>query len=207
MWFVDLTAVADPQDLQPVIATAMGVELGGGDPLGQLLEFVSDKDLLLVLDNCEHLVDDCAEAFLARSGESQILATSRERLDVDGEQTVQLPSLAVADAESPAVRLFVERATSVNSHFALETAGGDVVVELCRRLDGLPLAIELAAARSTTLTPAELLAGIDDRFRILSGGRRRQRQRTLESTLDWSYQLTLPSPGDHRRLRPAGTGG
>lgn len=192
VWFVDLTPVADPQDLEAAIASAMGVELTMGDATQQILEFMSDKDLLLILDNCEHLVVACAdfaEAFLMRPGESQLLTTSRERLDVHGERALQIPPLAVSDADSPAAQLFVERATTASSGFTVDADGLAAIVELCRRLDGLPLAIELAAARSTILTPAELLAGIDDRFRLLHGGRRRQRQRTLESTLDWSYNL------------------
>ncbi|MGA7759858.1 MAG: adenylate/guanylate cyclase domain-containing protein [Ilumatobacteraceae bacterium] len=205
VWFVDLTAVAEPKDLAPAIASVLGVELGGGDPVEQILGFVADKNLLLILDNCEHLVDDCAEfaeAFLSRPGAARILATTRERLDIDGEQAVQLRPLPVTDAESSAVRLFVERAMAVNSGFTLDGDEIETVIELCQRLDGLPLAIELAAARCGLLTPAELLAGIDDRFRLLHGGRRRQRRRTLESTLDWSYHLL---DGDEQRaLRSLG---
>ena len=205
VWFVDLTPVADPQGLEAAIASAMGVELTVGDATQQILEFLSDKDLLLILDNCEHVVDACAdfaEAFLMRPGESVLLATSRERLDVDGERALQIPPLAVTNADSPAVQLFVERATTASSDFTVDADGLDAIVQLCRRLDGLPLAIELAAARSTILTPEELLAGIDDRFRLLHGGRRRQRQRTLESTLDWSYDLL--DAEEQRALRAFG---
>lgn len=205
VWFADLTAVAEPHELEPAIANAMQLSLGAGDPTGQILQFVTGKDMLLVLDNCEHLVDECAgfaEAFLSQSGESQILATSREALDIEGERTLQIPPLPVVDTDSPSVQLFIERAVAVSSAFVVDGEGRDTIVELCRRLDGLPLAIELAAARSTVMSPHELLAGIDDRFRVLHGARRRQRQRTLESTLDWSYNLLDPT--EQRALRSLG---
>ena len=115
---------------------------------------------------------------------------------------MQLRPLPVTDADSSAVRLFVERAMAVNSGFTLDGGETETVIELCQRLDGLPLAIELAAARCGLLTPAELLAGIDDRFRLLHGGRRRHRQRTLESTLDWSYHLL--DDDEQRALRSLG---
>ena len=195
VWFVDLTALRDPSQLEWAIAHGMELTPVAGDVLGQILTFLDDKDLLLILDNCEHLVDACAEfaeAFMSRPGSSVVLATSRESLDVDGEQTVRVPPLASTDPDAPAVRLFMRRAAAVNSTVGVDAFDLDAVVELCRRLDGLPLAIELAAARSTVLSPAELLEGIDDRFTLLHGGRRRQRQRVLESTLDWSYHLLDP---------------
>ena len=168
-----------------------------------MLEYLAGKSALVILDNCEHLVDavaDFVEQFLARTGDAVILATSREALDIDGEQLVHLPSLATSDGDSPAVRLFAERATAVEPRFALDETNTLTIATICERLDGMPLAIELAAARITVMTPAELLAGLDDRFQLLSGGRRRQRQRTLEATLDWSYNLLEPK---HQDVFPA----
>ena len=141
---------------------------------------------------CEQVIDACAELaaeVLAAGGVSSILATSIEWLDVDGERVFHVPSLDVDDGESPAVQLFVDRATAVAPGFGLDETSIEVVAELCRRLDGVPLAIELAAARSAVLSPAMLVEGLADRFRLLSGGRRRQRGRTLEATIDWSYDL------------------
>ena len=199
VWFVDLTTVMSESDVPAAIAAAVGLTLASGEIGHQVIQFLADKTALVILDNCEHLVDACAEfaeRFLARAGDAAILATSREALDVDGERVFQLGSLAVADAESiaasPAVRLFSERAMAVDPVFTLDDANLATIATVCERLDGMPLAIELAAARITVMTPAELLAGLDDRFQLLSGGRRRQRQRTLEATLDWSYNLLEP---------------
>ena len=136
-----------------------------------------------------------------------ILATSREALDIDGEQLVHLASLATTDGASPAVLLFAERATAVEPRFALDDTNKSTIATICERLDGMPLAIELAAARITVMTPAELLAGLDDRFQLLAGGRRRQRQRTLEATLDWSYNLLEPKHQDVFRALGVFVGG
>ena len=199
VWFVDLTSVMNEPDVPASIAAALGLTLGTGDVTGQVVHFLADKAALVILDNCEHLVDACAdfvERFLARAGEAVILATSREALDIDGERVVQLGSLAATAAESiaasPAVRLFTERAAAVDPTFTLDDTNAATIATICERLDGMPLAIELAAARTTVMAPTELLAGLDDRFQLLSGGRRRQRQRTLEATLDWSYNLLEP---------------
>ena len=120
---------------------------------------------------------------------------------------MHLASLATTDGESPAVRLFVERATAVEPRFAVDETNTSTIATVCERLDGMPLAIELAAARITVMTPAELLAGLDDRFQLLSGGRRRQRQRTLEATLDWSYNLLEPKHQDVFRALGVFVGG
>ncbi len=192
VWFVDLTSVSDGAQVPAAVAAGLGVRLVTGDATEQILDFLADNDALLIVDNCEHLIDDCAEfaeRFLARPGTSVMLATSRERLEIDGEQVVVLPPLATSDGSSAAVELFVERATALDASLVLSDEDRSAAVELCQRLDGMPLAIELAAARSTVLTPAEMLVGIEDRFALLGGGRRRQRQRTLEATLDWSYDL------------------
>ena len=192
VWFVDLTAVMSGADVPAAIARAVGLVLTRAEPAEQLIEFLSGKAALLILDNCEHVIDECAEfvetALLTR-GEAAFLATSRELLDVEGERTVVLGTLPCDSADSPGVRLFLDRATALDPDFELTSENNDTVSTLCTRLDGMPLAIELAAARITVFTPSELLSGLDDRFQLLAGGRRRQRQRTLEATLDWSYDL------------------
>lgn len=192
VWFVDLSAVSAEADLVGAVAAATGLVLTAGDPTKQLIDFLVDKPALVILDNCEHLIDavaELAERFLALAGSATILATSREALDVDGEQGFGLAPLPSATADSSAVQLFAERATAVEPRFVLNEANAATIAAICGRLDGMPLAIELAAARVVALSPVELLVGLDDRFRLLSGGRRRQRQRTLEATLDWSYDL------------------
>ncbi|MEZ5167736.1 MAG: adenylate/guanylate cyclase domain-containing protein [Acidimicrobiales bacterium] len=197
-YFVDLSAVSEASELPAALASAVRLELGGqmsGDPLEQVVEHLSRRDTLLVLDNCEHLLDACAsfaERLLARSSSTAILATTRQRLEVPGEQVVAVGSLA-HDGAAPAVELFVERATTANPGFVCGTDIDDetrrTVAEICARLDGMPLPIELAAARVSVLTPAEILGRMEDRFRLLSGGRGRHRRRTLQATLDWSYDL------------------
>ena len=192
VWFVDLTAVNSGAEVAGAISNGLGLNLVSGDATAQILAFLADKQALVILDNCEHVIDEAAafvEAFLATSNPTRILATSREAFDLDGERTVVLASLPTDTADSPGVRLFVDRATAVDPSFTLTDANTSTVSAICGRLDGMPLAIELAAARVTVMSPAELLAGLDDRFQLLSGGRRRSRQRTLEATLDWSYDL------------------
>ena len=205
VWFVDLTAVSDGAQVPAAVAAGLGLRLVAGDPTGQILDYVTGKDLLLIIDNCEHVIDNCAtlaERFVSRPGRAVLLATSRERLDVDGERTLIVPPLSTGDEDATAVELFVERAMALNPSFAGTDADRTTVTELCRRLDGMPLAIELAAARSSVLSPEELLTGIEHRFRLLHGGRRRQRQRTLEATLDWSYNLL--DEVEQRMLRAMG---
>jgi predicted ATPase/class 3 adenylate cyclase len=198
VWFVDLTSVMHPDEIAAAVASATGLRLTSGDATAQVIAFFADKAALVILDNCEHVIDGCAEfaeAMVTSPGTTAMLATSREALDVDGERVMGLGSLATLDGDgpaggtSPAVELFVERAIAIDPGFTMSDDDAPVVAELCTRLDGMPLAIELAAARVTVMSPAELLAGLDDRFNLLSGGRRRQRQRTLEATLDWSYDL------------------
>ena len=200
VWFVDLTAVMSGADVPAAIASALGLVLTSAQPMEQLIEFLSARPALVILDNCEHLVDDCAEFVersLASRGDAVFLATSRELLEVEGERTVVLGTLPCDRADSPGVRLFVDRATALDPGFELTDENAAVVSTLCTRLDGMPLAIELAAARITVMSPSELLSGLDDRFQLLAGGRRRQRQRTLEATLDWSYDLL---DADEQRL-------
>ncbi|MEV0678648.1 BTAD domain-containing putative transcriptional regulator [Actinosynnema sp. NPDC050436] len=175
-----------------------------GTPLDLLVGALADKELLLVLDNCEHLVAGVAEvagALLASAPGLRVLATSREPLGLVGEALWSVPSLGVPteDVEDhaaalgafSAVRLFVARATSAAPGFRLDRSNARAVARLCRRLDGLPLALELAAARVRTLGVADLLSRLDDRFRVLGSGPRGvpERQRTLRATIDWSWEL------------------
>jgi predicted ATPase len=170
--------------------------------------YTGDKHILLVLDNCEHLVEACAElaqALLTVCPNLTILATSRERLDVPGEVAWPVPGLSLPDREhlpslpelinSPAVRLFCDRAASIRPAFALAPSNAGVVADICVHLDGMPLAIELAAARVRLLTPDQIAAGLEDRFGLLTDGYRSSlpRQRTLRGAMDWSYDL-LPEP-------------
>lgn len=189
VWFADLARLSSGQEVVSVVAKLVGVDVSGSTAAEELGRFLAPRHALLVLDNCEHVIDSCAQlaaALLAIDGESRILATSRERLDVDGEHVVEVPPLLVEGFDSPAVDLFVERATAANPQVDLGHQAD--LVELCQQLDGLPLAIELAAARTIVLSIPELVAGLEDRFRLLSPGRRRRGQ-TLEATIDWSYEL------------------
>ncbi len=194
--FVDLAAVADPDEVPAAVLAAANITVGPEEtPAEAVVRFVSDRQVLVILDNCEHVIDDAAElveSVLAARTDTRVLATSREMLDVDGEQVVQVPSLDTTPGGA-AVRLFLDRANAVGAGLDPEDP---TVAEVCEHLDGMPLAIELAAARTATMTPAELLARLDDRFSLLTrAGRRRRghsRQRTLEATIDWSYGLLTP---------------
>jgi predicted ATPase/class 3 adenylate cyclase len=209
-----LAPVSDPDVVAREIAAAVGVSLGAaatpgtagpGGPIDQiLLDFLSQRDCLVVLDNCEHLLDACAEitdSVLARCPKVKILATSREGLRVEGEQSWVVPSLSIPDEtsraqESESVSLFKARAKAVRPAFELTPDNLGPVVEICRRLDGIPLAIEFAAARVAHLSPRQIADRLDDRFRLLTGGQRRvQRQQTLQAALDWSFELLDDSEG------------
>jgi predicted ATPase len=177
-----------------------------------LVNALRHRMTLLVLDNCEHLLDACAQlidALLKACPNLVVLTTSREPLGIVGEAVWRVPSLALPDAPSPmdleellrtpAVQLFVERATAVHPRFALTTRNSSVVVEVCRRLDGIPLALELAAARVESLAVEQIEQRLDQRFRLLTGASRAAvpRQQTLSATLKWSYQLLR---GSERRV-------
>jgi len=205
VWLVDLAPLLVPDLVAQTIATALGVREGPQKSVRDtLLDVLRDRELLLVLDNCEHLIASCAElveALLREAPALRILATSREALGVSGETVCRVPSLSVPEAlasvpvealvESDATRLFIERASAVDPAFKPTTDNSDAIARICRRLDGIPLAIELAAARVVVLTPAQIEARLQDRFRLLTGGARTAvaRQRTLEATVDWSYEL------------------
>jgi predicted ATPase/class 3 adenylate cyclase len=202
-WLVELAPVRDPEAVAGAVAAMFRlVDRAGLTTLEVLIDFMQSKQLLLILDNCEHLLDPVAELVEALERTCPgvaVLATSREGLALEGERVVPVPALSApaTDADvssvvdSEAVRLFVDRAGWVDPDFALTESNTDAVAQLCRRLDGLPLAIELAAARIGAMTPAELARRLDHRFDTLAGGRRRavQRHQTLRAAIDWSYQL------------------
>ncbi|MFO1415404.1 MAG: tetratricopeptide repeat protein [Burkholderiales bacterium] len=217
VWFVELAPVTDPRLVPQTIATVLAVKEETGRPvLDALRDFVRDRTLLLVLDNCEHLVQACAEAaraLLEAGSGVRILASSRERLNLRGEKAYSLAPLAVAlpqqhlkpDAitQFPAVRLFVERATAANSAFAVTADNAAAIVDVCHRLDGIPLALELAAARVRAMSVEAIAERLSDRFRLLRGGDRTAlpRQQTLRALIDWSYDLlSEPQQALFRRL-------
>jgi predicted ATPase len=192
VWFADLTMSSDDADVGPAVAAALGLEVRSPDYTSEIARYLSGRELLLVLDNCEHVIDACAElaeAVLGAGGRTAILATSREWLDIDGERVYRVSTLEGEDPDSAAIRLFVDRAVATAPDFELDVDNFPYVADVCRRLDGLPLAIELAGSRAAVMSPRMLAEGLDDRFGLLSGGRRRRRRRTLEATIDWSYDL------------------
>jgi predicted ATPase/class 3 adenylate cyclase len=202
-WLCELAAAGDADTLAQVVASTLGVAQRAGRSLERsIVEFLRPSSLLLVLDNCEHLLDASgrlAAGILADCPEVRVLATSREALAVPGEQVWPLRSLDLpgpgsgleAVTASASVRLFFERAASARPGFALSETNVAAVVEICQRLDGIPLAIELAAARVAAMTPAEIAGLLGERFRLLTGGRRTvvERHQTLRAVVDWSYGL------------------
>ena len=192
VWCVDLAPITDP-DLVPVtVARALGLpDQPGRSTMDSLLRFVRDRQMLVVLDNCEHLLDASAElvvALLSGAARLTVLATSREAIGVAGEVSWRVPSLSLADE---ALALFTDRARHARPDFTLTDDNAATVGEICARLDGVPLAIELAAARVRALSLAEILDSLHDRFRLLTGGARTavRRQQTLRASVDWSHAL------------------
>ena len=214
VWLVRLAGVVDPATVTEVVAESIGAQRPVGAVLESLVGYLRDRSALVVLDNCEHLAQACAELAerLITSGPHlRLLGTSREPLRVPGEVQVAVPPLAVppphVDLDSvrdySAVRLFLDRATAVNPALRVDPDAAEDIGRICRQLDGLPLALELAAARAATLPLAELAARLDHRFRLLTGGARtaEARQKTLRATVDWSHQLlTDPEKILFRRL-------
>ena len=204
-FFVDLARIGDDDEVADAFATGIDFVPDGSVPtVHQVRRRIGSKKMLLVVDNCEHLIDETADqvdGLLAACPNLRVLATSREPLDVDGEIVVRVQSLEVeaGDGRSPAVRLFLDRTTDAGVE--LLAADDAVIAAICERLDGLPLAIELAAARTTVLSPSQILERLTDRFTLLTGGRRRTRgrQQTLEATIDWSYDLLAPAEQDALR--------
>ena len=194
VWVFELAAVADPAAVPDAVAAVLGVTQQPGKTVTEsVAAALEGRVRLLVFDNCEHTRDaaaDLIEAILARSATVRMLATSRERLEVGDEQLWSVPSLGVGEGiNSAAGSLFVERAQSVSSRFSVADAeDATAVVEICRRLDGIPLAIELAAARMASMTPIEVRDRLNHRFRLLVGSRRGLgRHQTLRHAVAWSY--------------------
>ena len=202
-WFCDLASARDGDAMAQVVATALGcVQRPGLSLADSIVEYAKVRELLVVLDNCEHLLDEAgalAEAMMQECPGGRLVATSREAFGVRGERVVRVRSLdapdpsATGDAllESAAVRLFVDRAADAGADTTWNDAQWAAVGEICRRVDGIPLAIELAAARVASMRPTEIAAHLDERFRLLTGTRRGrvERHQTLRSTVEWSYQL------------------
>jgi predicted ATPase/serine/threonine protein kinase len=205
VWFVELAPLTDASFVEQAVADALGVREDTGISLSKaLLDHLRSKRLLLVLDNCEHLIEACAsfaEAVLQACPHVRLLATSREVFDIPGENVWQVPSLPVPDPDAlppleelsgyGAVRLFIERASAKKTGLALNERNARAIASVCRQLDGIPLAIELAAARVQVLSVEQILAKMDDRFRLLTGGGRTKlrRQQTLRAAIDWSHDL------------------
>jgi predicted ATPase len=194
VWFFELAAVTDPIAVPDAVAAVLGITQQPGKTVTEsVASALEGRSRLLVFDNCEHVVDsvaDLVEAILAASATATILATSREGVGVSEEQLWRVPSLDVnSGTESAAVNLFVDRAHGVVSDFSLAQPGeADAVVEICRRLDGIPLAIELAASRMASMTVSEVRDRLDQRFRLLVGSRRGlSRHQTLRHAVAWSY--------------------
>jgi predicted ATPase/class 3 adenylate cyclase len=191
VWLIELAPLMDESQITPAIAQVFGLQ---EHPFGSLkslvLDYLREKKLLLILDNCEHLIEACArltDDLLHQCAGLKILASSREALGIAGEVSYHTPSLA--DSES--TRLFVERARAAHPKFSLTDSNASSVAQICRRLDGIPLAIELASARTKLLSVDQIAARLDDRFRLLVGGSRTAlpRQQTLRALIDWSYDL------------------
>ncbi len=204
VWLAEFSPIADPGLVPVTVAAAIGLDLGGGEVSTQRVSrALAGQRLVLVLDTCEHVIGAAAalgEAVLRAGATLRLIAASREPLRAEGEWVYHVPPLAVPAADLDyandvlrygAVQLFVERARAAEPHFAPDRREAALIATICRRLDGLPLAIELAAARAAALGIDELAARLDDRFRILTGGHRTAlpRHQTLRATLDWSYEL------------------
>src|SRR5919202_492349 len=205
VWLVELSSLSDPDLVPQAVAFALGVREAPERSLTEVLtEHLKSKKMLLVLDNCEHVIDACAalaDALLRACPELRILATSREALSIAGEATWLVPPLSLPDPEHPppvedlagyeAVRLFLERAAAVSSRFELTERNAPAVAQVCRRVDGMPLAIELAAARARVLSVEQIASRLEDSFRLLATDSRTAlpRQRTLRATIGWSHEL------------------
>jgi non-specific serine/threonine protein kinase len=207
VWFVELAALSDLAFVAQAVAGALGVGERPGSPLvNTLIDHLGSKNVLLVLDNCEHMIDACAalsESLLRSCPNLRILATSRESLGIGGERAWRVPSLSMPDpvrmspisagtsdlTQYEAVRLFIDRAAAAG--FKATKGNAPTIALICHRLDGIPLAIELAAARAKALSVEQIADHLDDRFRLLTGGGRTAppRQKTLLATMDWSYGL------------------
>ncbi len=203
VWLVDLAPLTDARRVPQAVASVLGVREQVGRPvLEALLKHVKDRQLLLIIDSCEHLVGACAElakTLLQSGAHLRILATSRERLNIAGEKTYEVPPLGMPEPNHPisldalpeyeAVSLFIERAVASHSEFQLTRQNAAVVIEICHRVDGIPLAIELAAARMRAMSAEKIAERLEGRLRLLTHGDRtaEPRQQTLRALIDWSY--------------------
>src|SRR5258706_12685808 len=204
VWFIELAPLADPALALQTIASVLGVRAQLGMPLKNIvLDFLRGKNLLLIFDNCEHLVDACAQLadeFLHNAPDLKIIASSREALGISGETIYRVPSLGLPN-QAPAsrealagfesIQLFVERARAANPKFDLTEKNASAVAQICRRLDGIPLALELAAARVSVFSAEQIASRLDDRFKLLTGGSRTAlpRQQTLRAFVDLGYDI------------------
>ena len=208
VWLVELAPITDGQLVSRTTAVSIGLREEPQRPVVNMLsEYLRDKTLLLILDNCEHLVDACArmaDRLLQAAPNIRILASSREALGIGGEVTYRVPSLGLPDvhhlppfeslSQYEAVKLFIDRAASAVPTFAVTNENAPALAQICDRLDGIPLAIELAAAKVRVLSVDQIAKRLDDRFRLLTGGSRTalERHQTLRAAIDWSYNL-LPA--------------
>jgi predicted ATPase/class 3 adenylate cyclase len=205
VWFVEFAPISDPALIPQLIASALGVREEAARLLIDILsDYFRAKTALLILDNCEHLIADSAavaDRLLHAAPELRIVASSREAMGIGGETTYLVPSLALPDAnhlppletltQYEAVRLFIDRATAAQTSFSVTNVNAPAIAQICHRLDGIPLAIELASARVRSLPVEQIARRLDNRFRLLTGGSRTAlpRQQTLQATIDWSYSL------------------
>lgn len=204
VWLVELAALTDPKRIPNTLLNVLELQETSSTPdLKMLTTYLRDKQALLIFDNCEHLIDACAqliEQILQAAPLVQVLASSREALGLPGETVQRIQSLPLPESDeqlweevrkSAAIRLFLARAESANAQRWLTAENGPYILQICRRLDGIPLAIEMAAARLTVFSPSQILERLDNRFRLLTGGSRTAlpRLQTLQALIDWSYDL------------------
>src|SRR2546421_5432987 len=206
-WLVELADVRDPDLVSNAVLVALDLrDQAFTEPLVLLLSYLKDKELLLLVDNCEHLLGSAAQvvgAVIRDAPNVRVIATSREPLAIAGEHVVPVPPLELPSAhaaeslaqlgQNESIMLFTERAAAASGTFELAAANQTAVANLCRRLDGLPLAIELAAVRTRVLTVEQIRDRLNDRFGLLTGGGRAAlpRHQTLRTTIDWSYELLV----------------
>lgn len=212
VWLAELATLTDPALVVQTVGSVFHLREQLGMSLSELVtDYLREKSLLLILDNCEHLIEasaHLAEQLLHAGANLKIIASSREALGIAGETIYRVPPLSLPDPdqggrealmECESVQLFVERASAANPKFVLTEQNASAIAQICRRLDGIPLALELAAARVTAFSPEQIASHLDDRFRLLTGGSRTAlpRQQTLRALIDWSYELLS---GDERTL-------
>ncbi|MGB7873842.1 MAG: adenylate/guanylate cyclase domain-containing protein [Anaerolineales bacterium] len=216
VWLIELAPLSDSALIVQTIASVFGLRESPGRPLADLvIDYLRAKQLLLILDNCEHLIDACArlaDQLLRHCPNLKVLASSREALGINGEAVYRVPSLSLPEQVEPtrdavlsceSAQLFVERVSAANPNFKLTDENASSVAQICLRLDGIPLALELAAARVRVLSVEQIAERLDDRFRLLTGGSRTAlpRQQTLRALIDWSYDLlSEPEKALFRRL-------